>query len=301
MKHTKTVLVLALTFTVIIDCAVSGASSLTSRFIQTPGSAGNYRIVVNTVRGSRTLYVVKGNSRTRIDSGDIGTRVVAASGRLFYTKGRKLIRCSMKGNHKNVIDRECKSSNDAGMKIVAYAGGDMYYSKAADKSFEKMNVYRYSVKGRKKELFTTREFSYNYCMDTCNGYKYSYDEPSDLAGQYVLSVSKYADNSETVLASNVSTHKFIRNKIYYMTTDVTKGTVSFERADLDGGHREVLSAFDYKAALNGNADVNEITGVSPQKLTESGASFYVYYLDKKGAEHKSRFATEFATGKTVTD
>lgn len=299
MKKNKIGLAL-LTLVAVMLLAGSAVSAKTSDagLIQHAGKVGKYNITVDVKRQTNTLYVTKGKKKTKIDSGDIGMTAVVASEKLFYTKGVKLYRCSMTGKNKKVIDRECASNNDPAIKIVAYAKECVYYSKPADKTFHKMKVYRYHIANGKKEICDKRNFSYEYCMNIYKGYKYSYDEPTELAGKYNLYVSRLADNGTTLFASGVYTHKFFGDKVYYMTADLKKGVVQYVKADLNGKQKEVIASFDYMQNLKENNHIEDGVDVAPQKLTADKAEFIAFYMDKNNSEKKVVFSVDFKTGET---
>lgn len=298
MKKSKlglALLTLAAVVTLVGTPAV--AKTVDAGFVKSYGEVGKYKVTVNVRRKANTLYVTKDKKTTKIDSGDIGIRTVVAKDKLYYTKGRRLYRCNMNGKNKKVIDVECNSNNNSAMKILAYAKGCMYYSKPVDKNFKKMDVYCYHTSDGKKEICQKRTFSYEYCMDTYKGYKYGYDEPTDIAGHYRLSVSKLADNSQKLLAKDVYSHRFVGNSIYFMTADENKGIVKFIKAGLKGSNKKVLASFNYKKDMKEKDNVDE-GFVAYQKLTAKEAEFLVFYLDKNGDEQKVSYTVDLKTGVT---
>lgn len=292
-----TIAALALS-TMLLGSAASAKEN--GAFIMNNGVVGQYKAFVRFHKQDTTLYVTnqKTKKKTVIAKGEVGTRFVIANKNIYYVAGKKLCSANVTGTQGSIIDTECKSDNDCGMKILAYTKNIIYYSKPVNAKFKMQRIYRYNVKTGKKKSFMKRKFSYETSMDIHKNYKYCYDEPTGLGSSYTLSGSKLKENGVKQIATGVYQHIFEGNKLYYVTCEDTTGKVNYVKSDLSGNQKTSLVSFNYNdVARENNLGADSVT-FAQTKLTAKNAQFLLLYM-KGDTEIEKTFSVDFTSGKIV--
>lgn len=272
------------------------------------GVIGNVKITTHRGADSSSLYVtnLKTKKKVKLAAGELGLGVAVANGNVYYALDGVLYENSgtEKKNAKK-LDQEIKSNNDSGMNILACKAGYLYYCKAKDAQYKKLNVYRYQLATGKKSVCYTDTFSYEFNLDVYKNYQYAYCLPTEVGSGYILKGAKLtsAQNKKTAatkIAKNVYGHTYYKNNIYYAVVNQKAGKVTYYKTPLNGKKKKVIASLNYLKLAKKNQKNFESAFYGPVTMTSKKAKFKVYL--SKGTSNKTyTYSIDFKSGKVVVE
>lgn len=272
------------------------------------GVIGNVKITTHRGANSSSLYVtnLKTKKKVKLAVGELGLGVAVANDNIYYVLDGALYENSgTEKKNARKLDQEIKSDNDSGMNILACKAGALYYCKAADAQYKKLNVYRYQLATGRKNICYTDTFSYEFNLDVYQNYQYAYCQPTEVGSGYTLKVQKLssAQNKKTAatkIAKNVYGHTYYKNSIYYAVVNEKSGKVTYYKTPLNGKKKKVVASLNYLKLAKKNQKNFESAFYGPVTMTSKKAKFKVY-ISKGTSNQAYTYSIDFKSGKVVVE